>query len=292
MTRAARWPALAPDRRPERLYTTCARHDELAWAGRCGKLLPMYSILLGLFVSIATFAGVISVFDKWSAIFLAPIAGFLTYFLLARRYRGRIEAVQKDVEGHLKGQRPEKAIQSLESLRPLYRWQPLLGASIEGQIGMLKYAYQRDFEGARPFLEKAHPWFWHPRAMLAAGHYKKGRYDDMEKVFEQTLKRNKKEPLLWAAFAWCQWKRNQGDKALEILARARAVVPNDERIKNQLTNLQNDKKMKMNAFGAEWIALHLEPPPPGAVTPQNARRPGYTPPPHAFGKGVRRMRPS
>ncbi len=246
----------------------------------------MYSVILSLVVAALTFAGAFSLFDKWSAILLAPIAGVGVYILLGRRVRKKVEAASKDIEGHIKGQRFEKAIQSLETIRPFYRWQPLLGAATEGQIGMLKYAYLRDFEGARPDLEKAHPWFWQPFAMLAAGHYKKKRYDEMEKVFEKTVSRNKKEALLWAAFAWCQWKRGLTDKALEILGRGRTVLPGDERLKTQQLALQNGKKLKMQGYSAEWLALHLDTPPGAGAAPPGGRRPGYTPPPQAYGRGA------
>jgi tetratricopeptide (TPR) repeat protein len=248
----------------------------------------MYSILIGIGASLVTFLGIISVFDKWSAILLSPIIGVATYLLLVRRLRHRVEAAMKDIEPHIKAQRFDRAIQALESLRPLYRWQPLLAASTEGQIGMIKYVYQSQFEEARPFLEKAHPWFWQPRAMLAAGHFKKKRYQEMEEVFERTLKRNEKEPLLWATYAWCQWKRGLNDKALEILGRARTKLPAEERLKNMSLNLGNGKKLKMNPFGVEWYSFHLEPPPGAAVQQAQAgrRQGGFTPPPQAYGRGM------
>lgn len=254
----------------------------------------MYSVILSLVIAALTFAGAYARFDKWSAILLAPVAGVVVYILLGRRVRKKVEEATKDIEGHIKGQRFEKAIQSLQALKPLYRWQPLLKASTEGQVGMLKYAYLKDFEGARPFLAKAHPWFWQPWAMLAAGHFKKKRYDEMEQVFEKAVARNKKESILWSAYAWCQWKRGLTDKAIEILGRGRTILPEDERLKTLQIALQNGKKLKMPANSAEWVALHLETPQGVAPMGRGGPRPGgYTPPPQAYGRGaIRRGMPN
>ena len=246
----------------------------------------MLSILVSLLVSTITFFGVTRVFDRISGVLLGLVAGGVVYYLIARRVRRRVEAASKEVEAHTKGQRFEKAIQAMEALRPLGRWQPFLRASTEGQIGMLRYAYLRDFEGARPHLAQAHPWLWQAHAMLGAGHFKKRRFDEMEKVFEKATRRNKKEGLLWATYAWCQWKRGLRDPALQIMARARQVLPSDERLKTMQIALQNGKKLKMHSYGAEWLALHLETPAGApAVPPGGPRPPRYTPPLRVYGGG-------
>ncbi|HEY3356775.1 MAG TPA: tetratricopeptide repeat protein, partial [Polyangia bacterium] len=155
---------------------------------------------------------------------------------------------------------------------PLGRFQFMLARVVDGQIGILIYAHKRDAERARPYLEKAGVANWQARAMLAAAHFKKKRYDEAVAVFEQTLKRNRKQSLLWSAYAWCEHKRGKPKRAQEILAQAQQYMPSDENIGKNLLRLSNDKaKMKMNGYGMEWYALLLEDPPRVAAAPAGHR---------------------
>jgi tetratricopeptide (TPR) repeat protein len=246
----------------------------------------MLNIVIPLLIGAGVFAGAASLWDFTSAVVLAPIATIVVFILLSRRIRNRLDPAMKEVEAHIKAQRFDRAIASLEAIRPLGKWQPLLTRSVDAQVGILRYTYQRDFEGAVPFLQRAPRGLWQPWAMLAANHYRKKQYDDMVQVFERATRRNKKEPLLWSAYAWCEWKRGRIDEAIGILARAQQRLPKEERIKNQLQGLQNGKKMKMHSWGPEWMALHLDGS-VGPAPPTGGRPGGYTPPMSAYGKGAR-----
>jgi tetratricopeptide (TPR) repeat protein len=241
----------------------------------------MLSLILALLVTAAAFVAGLSAFDVWSGLAIGLGAGLPTYILLVRIGRKAVAATMKEIEGDLKAQRIEKAAERLESLRPYAKWQPGLGPSLDGQIGMLKYAHARDFEGARPFLAKAHPKLWQAWAMLGVAHFKKDRLDDMKAVFETAVKRNPKQPMLWSAYGYCLWKKNQKDAAVAVFARGRTRCPNDERLKHQHEALQNNKKLKPSQNSPEWMALHIDPPPPqAAMAPQ---RPRYMPPINKLG---------
>ena len=234
-------------------------------------------ISIALLVSLAV-AGTIA-FDLTSGLIIGPIVGIAAFVLLLRKGKKRIESGMKEVEGHMKGQRFDKALGSLEALKPIGRWQPGLTGSIEAQIGMVRYAHMREFENARVHLEKSHSRVWQAWAMLGAAHFKKERYAEMRAVFEKAVKRNKKESLLWLTYAFCEWKRGGRSEAMAILTRAQKECPSDERIKNQLGALANGKKMKMPAHEPEWLALHLERSiPAGAPT-----KPRFMPPAKRIG---------
>jgi tetratricopeptide (TPR) repeat protein len=246
----------------------------------------MFSIVISVAVSAALFLATKLRFDWLSGLVVGIVGGGVTFFLLLRRSRKQLEGSMGEIEGHVKAQRIEKAIAAIEALKPLGKWQPGLGGSLEGQIGMLRYAHLRDFEGARPHLERAHPRLWHAWAMLAAAHFKKERFDEMHAVFERAVKRNKSDAMLWLAYGYCEWKRNRRNEAISVLARGQTACPKDERIKHQLEALQNGKKMKMSHNDPEWLALHLEKTlvPPG----QNPNRPRFMPPARRL--GMRHMR--
>jgi tetratricopeptide (TPR) repeat protein len=239
----------------------------------------MFSVIVAAAVAVVLFLAGFFTFDVLSGIAIGVLGGIGAFILLMRRGRKPLEAGMKECEGHMKGQRFDKALAALENLRPLARWQPGLSGSIDAQIGMIRYAHMREFEDARPFLEKAHPKVWQAQAMLAAAHFKKERYPEMKAVLEKAVKKNKKESLLWLIYGYCEWKRGSRNDAIAVLSRGVTECPSDERLKNQREALQNGKKMKMPPNDPEWLALHLE----RTLPTGPAARPRFLPPAHRVG---------
>ncbi|MCG5053937.1 MAG: tetratricopeptide repeat protein [Myxococcales bacterium] len=248
----------------------------------------MLSLLIALVIGAVAFTTGLVFFDPWSGVFLGLAGLVIPLVLIGRKVLRRLEAKNKEAEAHISAQRFDKAIAVFESMRPLGLWFPRLAASMDGQIGVLKYAAQRDFEGARPYLEKAPAKLWMARGMLAAAHFKKHQYDLMEKAFEVAVAKNKEQGLLWAAYAFCELKRGEKAKALNVLQRGVAALPADARLKAHLASLEKGKKPKMSAYGAEWYSFHIETP---AMAGQG--QPKFMPPPDKIGGGkrmrVRRM---
>jgi tetratricopeptide (TPR) repeat protein len=239
----------------------------------------MLTLILSSLLALVLFTVGVVAFDVISGLALGLVPGIVLAVLLLRRGRKPVEAAMKEIEGHMKNQRFEKAIGALESMRPLARWQPGLGGSIDAQIGMVRYAHMRDFEGARPHLERSHRKVWQAHAMLGAAHFKKERYDEMRAAFERGVSRNKKEAMLWLVYAYCEWKRGARDQAIAVLTRAQKACPSDERIKNQLGALKNGKKVKMPPHDPEWLALHLE----RTIPTGGQARPRFMPPAKRLG---------
>jgi tetratricopeptide (TPR) repeat protein len=239
----------------------------------------MLTIIISAALAVGLFAGGFVAFDWISGLAMGLVGGVAAFFLLIRRGRKSIEAGMKEIEAHMKNQRFEKAMGALEAMRPLARWQPGLEGSLAAQIGMIRYAHMREFEGARPHLERAHRKVWQAWAMLGAAHFKKERWDEMRAVFERAVGANKKEALLWLTYAYCEWRRGARSEAIAVLVRAQKQCPSDERIKTQLAGLQNGKKLKMPAHDPEWLALHLE-----RTMPTGAQaKPRFMPPARRIG---------
>lgn len=246
----------------------------------------MLTFVIALVLGAAAFTAGFALFDPWSGAFLGLAGLIVPMVLIGRKVLKRLETKNKEAEAHIGAQRFDKAIAVFESLRPLGLWFPRLASSMDGQIGVLKYAALRDFEGARPYLEKAPAKLWMARAMLAAGYFKKQKYDEMEAAFESAVKANKKQGLLWATYAYCQFKRGDKAKASAVLARGIEALPADARLKAHQAALEKGKKPKMSAYGSEWYAFHIE-------TPAMAQlgQPKFMPPPDKLGGGRRvRMR--
>jgi tetratricopeptide (TPR) repeat protein len=242
------------------------------------------SILIALLFAAGGFMAGRHWFGVGSGVLLGALAFLIAVVVLARLVGKRFGAARLEVDGHIRARRVQKAIDRLEAMRPLGKWHPLLGWSLDEQIGSLYYAGLQQIDEAQPYLERARMKSGQAWAMLAAGHYKRGRHDEAERVFQAAMKRRPKERLVWAAYVWCSLKRGRKDAALQALARGRARIPGDEGLHKMQLAIQNAKPVKMKPFGQEWWALQLE-----AVPTMAAGQQGISPS-HPALRGMRRRR--
>lgn len=228
----------------------------------------MYSFIISGAAGIAAFLAVnfglssAGVRYPWAwAIAVGLLAGLACYLAIMLYVNRQLKARLAGVETALAEQRVDLAISRLEEMRTLSKWQPMINKVVDGQVGVIVYAYKQDPVRARPMLENTLPQNWHAKIMLAAIHYQNRNEEAMKATFEDTLKATKKEGLLWSAYAWCEWKRGHTKEAIDILGRARKELPDDEAITRNLQTLQSSKKMKMSAYEPEWYLFGLERPP-------------------------------
>jgi tetratricopeptide (TPR) repeat protein len=242
------------------------------------------SIIIAFLFGAAGFMAGFHWFGVGSGVLLGLLGFVVAVIALARFVGKRLGAAQKEVDGHLRAQRLEKAIESMEKLRRLGIWHPLLGWSLDEQIGMLRYSGLREIEEARPYLERARFKSGQAWAMLGAGLFKHGRQDDAERVLQQAMKRRPKERIVWATYVWCSLKRGRRDAALQALERGRQKLPSDEGLHKMQLAIQNQKAVKMKPFGQEWLVLQLE-----AVPTMASGQQGISPS-HPALRGMRRRR--
>jgi tetratricopeptide (TPR) repeat protein len=230
------------------------------------------SILAGIVVALATgFAlGGGELRLAWG---IAPgiIAALIIYIILARRTMKQVQAVVTQAQVQFQGQHIDRGIEVLKAAYPLGKWQFLITSQLDGQIGSVLYMAQR-FDESEPYLKRSFKKNWVSRAMLGALYYKRKKYDEMEKVFEEAVLANKKESLLWNLYAYCMWKSGNRDKAIIVLNQALKAMPDDEKSKNNLKALQNNKKMKMRSWNLMWYQFHLDKPPAQRQQVQFRRR--------------------
>jgi pentatricopeptide repeat protein len=242
------------------------------------------SILIALLFGAGGFAAGRHWFGVGSGVLLGVLGFLIAAIVLARLVGKRFGAARLEVEGHIRAQRVQKAIASLEALRPLGRWHPLLGWSLDEQIGILRYAGLREIEESQPYLQRARFKSGQAWAMLGSGLFKRGRHEEAERVFQQAMKRQPKERLVYAAYVWCALKRGRKDAALEALSRARVKLPGDEGLHKMQLAIQNAKPVKMKPFGQDWYTLQLE------AVPTLPGGPGGISPSHPALRGIRRRR--
>lgn len=231
----------------------------------------MYNLLISLAVGIAVALAVkLAGFSLWAGIIPGLLVLVGTYIVLARRVATRIQGlmgmVQTDLQGQAANQKDamakvERAIKTLEKGLVYEKWQFLVGPEIHAQIGMLKYMV-KDLDGAKASFGKANPRNYMAKAMEGALYYQRKDFPAMKASFEAAVTHGKKEALVWAAYAWCLVQNKEKDEALKVLGRAVETNPSDEKLKGSLTQLQNDKRLKMKPYEPGWWQFGLETPPP------------------------------
>ncbi|WP_224363099.1 tetratricopeptide repeat protein [Hyalangium versicolor] len=230
----------------------------------------MYNLLISLGVGIAiVLATKLAGFPIWAGIIPGLLAFVGTFILLARRVANRIQllmdSVQKEFATQATNQKDaqqkvERAVKTLEQGLVYDKWQIMVGPEIHAQIGMLKYMV-KDLDGAQAHFAQSGPRNYMAKAMEGALHYQRKNYTGMEASFEAAVKTGKKDAVIWAAYAWCLVQIKERDKALRVLARAVEINPTDEKLKASLTQLQNDKRLKMKPYEPTWWQFGLEAPP-------------------------------
>ena len=230
----------------------------------------MYNLLIALAVGLAVAVGVLLAHLPWYA---AIVPGFLAFagafLLLARRVGQKVKAIMDQAQKELsvqptsqreRQQRIDKAVKTLESALPWEKWQPFIGGEIHAQIGMVQYMV-KDYGQAESHLRQAGPRNGLARALLAALHFQRKQYPEMEESFEAAVKSSRKEGVIWAAYAWCLLQTKERDKALKVLSRGVEANKSDEKLKAGLVAVQNDKRLKMKAWEPLWWQFGLEAPP-------------------------------
>ncbi|QRO02282.1 tetratricopeptide repeat protein [Archangium violaceum] len=246
----------------------------------------MYNLLIalgaGLLVTLVTkFAG----FKLWQGLIPGTLVLLGTYVWLGRRIGNKLQELMTSVQKELQGQptsqkeaqsRVERAIKMLEGGLVYDKWQFLVGSEIHSQIGMLKYM-SKDLDGAQAHLSKASPRNYMAKAMQGALFFQRKDFAAMKKSFETAVVSGKKEPLMWAVYAWCLVQNKEKDEALKVLGRGVEANPSDEKLKSSLSALQNDKKLKMKPYEPMWWQFGLEPPPTQVLGGGGGRRFQFSP---------------
>lgn len=230
----------------------------------------MYNLVLALLVGLAVTLGVkFAGYPIWAGLVPGVIALLGSYVVLARRVATKIQKLSSEAQAELSSLPPnprdqkariERAVKLLEQGLVWDKWQFLIAAELHAQIAMIKYM-TGDLDGAQTNFAQASGRNGMSKAIEGALHYRKKDFPKMEAAFEAAVKASKKEPILWAVYAWCALQQKDKEKALKVLARAVEINPTDEKLKNSLTQLQNDKKLKMKPYEPMWWQFGLEAPP-------------------------------
>lgn len=249
----------------------------------------MFNVLLSLLAGTLLFLPFYKWLGVWWQAFPPALLGLVAcYIYLSRRAWKELENLIKNALGVLEpmrnridlAQHPERrnalideAIKKLKLGYKFSRWQFLVRSQIDAQIGIILYSIKQDLNASMPYLEKSFKRNWIAQGMLAVAYMKKHKPEKMEEVFEVAVRLNKKQDLLWNLYAYCFQKMKKQEKAIEVLNRAKKILPANKHVIDNLVALQNNKKMKMKGYGEQWYQFNLEKPPTQKTTsPRFSRR--------------------
>jgi len=221
----------------------------------------MYNILISAAAAVAMLLIMILVLKLawWGSLIVALIVFGLVFVLFSRITMKKVMASIETAGKDLQAQPPrfEKAIRELKDALQYSNWQLYVEGQLQSQIGMIYYM-KRDFSNAFPHLEKSFFKNWAATAMLAISYMKRQKKDKMISTFDRAVQWNGKESMLWSLYAYCMNESGEAGKAKEILAKGLKKLPGDEKLKDNLENLEKGRKMNMRAYGDLWFQFHLE----------------------------------
>jgi tetratricopeptide (TPR) repeat protein len=223
----------------------------------------MYTILIAILIG-ATSGGIWTALGLWKTwqmgivltILVSLIAFIVISRLMARRIEPQFMAIQKQIQS---GQ-TQLAIGQLESMLALSRWQVLLKGQIHAQIGMLAYSTGDEGRAAK-HLAQAGVRSAEAQMAYAALEYRNGRKEHAHEILETAIRANKKQILPYHVHAWMLAKDGDREAAINRLIACQKIEKSNESTTENLSRLQNGKKLSMKRFGIGWFGLQLEKPP-------------------------------
>jgi hypothetical protein len=181
---------------------------------------------------------------------------------------GNIKQIQRQLESDQKALILQ-ALSLVDRFEPFRKWSLLMGRQIATM--RLQFLYQlKEFEQVdRIFATRGlfrGPLMMEPMtvAMKMARQYKKDDLAGLEKTFKRHIKwfRGGKGTLLYAVMSWVYMKKDDSEKARQLLIKAKEAT-GDETLARNLEILSNNKEKHFSnaGLGEEWYGLHLENPP-------------------------------
>jgi predicted Zn-dependent protease len=220
----------------------------------------MWTLAIAIAAGVLAGAAAFFVVGPWGAIL--PLLGVtaLVYVLGMRTVNKQLTAGMMAVQNELRARRIDQAITMLEALKAKFGKKAFFtGAQIDGQIGSIHFM-KKDFEKARPYLERAFVRMWDAKTMLAVLlAKKKENLPAVDAMMDKVARYSPKQGLMWSVWAYLHWKAGENARALQILARGKEILgETDQVLAQNVLALQNGKKMKMKGYGEAWYQFHLE----------------------------------
>ncbi|CAM2064561.1 hypothetical protein SCOR_04270 [Sulfidibacter corallicola] len=221
----------------------------------------MINLAISIGVALVLAIGLVLLQTSWFIyVPMGLVAGVTTFLVLGRRIQTQLEAIMYQMQKDIQSGKLDRAIDTLKQGYSLKNRHIFVEGQLNSQIGVLYYL-KKDHERALEYLSKGFVKHHIAQCMLAIIHYKRKNLDEMKKVMDETIRANGKQSICYGLYAWLLHQNKDKEGAMAMLQKGLKKMPDDEKLTNNLTLLQNDKKMKMKAYGDMWVQFMLERPP-------------------------------
>lgn len=195
--------------------------------------------------------------NNWIILAVSTAVFLAVFVIITRVIMKKVGALMQAAQQDVMANRGEKAIKELEAGLKYGSWQLYVKPQIYSQIGTIHYL-KRNFNEAVPYLEKGFVRNWVSQSMLAISYMKKNKPGKMNENFNKAISGSRKEPMVYALYAFCLDRIGERNKAIETLQKGLKKAASDERLQENIELLEAGKKMKMKGFGDMWYQFHLE----------------------------------
>lgn len=219
----------------------------------------MLNMLISITASIFTTALMLRFVtdNRWITMLVSMVVFLLFFVLITRFVMKKVGLLMQSAQRDVLANRGDRAIKTLKDGLKLGTWQFYVKPQIFSQIDSIHYL-KREFSEALPYLEKGFVRNWVSMSMLGISYMKKNKHNKMHATFEKAMTGNRKEPMVYALYAYCLDQVGERKKAIEVLTKGLKKTGNDERLSENIALLEAGKKMKMKGFGDAWYQFHLE----------------------------------
>ncbi len=192
--------------------------------------------------------------------------------MLQNKMGGGGKGLQRKIEKE-QAEAVHKALEMLDSLKPLYKWSVLAERQVNTLRAQLHYQL-KEFEDADRCLKKCLIMDPTTLAMRMARDYAHGEWKKLEKAFKRGVKRYKDEKgvILYALYSWILVKEGRIDEAVQVLDKGKEETEN-EVLRSNWEHLVNGRTRHFSnaGLGETWYALMLETPKPVKVRQRRGR---------------------
>lgn len=195
--------------------------------------------------------------NVWITMTVSLVVFVALFMLITRVVMKKVGVLMQTAQHDVMANRTEKAIKDLQAGMKYGPWQMFVKQQINSQIGTIYYI-KRQFKEAVPYLEKGFVRNWVSQSMLAITYMKKNKTKKMIDAFDKAVSGNRKEPMVYAVYAFCLERVGNRSKAIAVLKKGLAKTSKDERLQENLEQLEAGKKMNMKSYGDMWYQFHLE----------------------------------
>lgn len=241
--------------------------------------VPLYNLLISIALGALSSLVFLQVpHMHWAfAIVLGIVVALISLVVCTRRIMKAIRPLFEQAQRQAQARQFKLAIKTLEGVGAYAKWQFLLASQVQSQIGVFLYA-DRQEDAALEHLVKGSPRSAESQLVLASIHFRKGDLDKVKTVMDVTIRFNKKQMMLYNAYAFMLNQKGSKEEAIGVLSKGLKVDGDNDPTRDNLVKLQNNKKMNMKPFGMNWYSLQLEKPPLSMMQDQFSGKAGFRQP--------------